>query len=143
MTATADTEGLAARIAVHSVRLLEERDTKRRWLTAPELAEELRVKPAWVRANAERLGAIRLGTGPKAPLRFHHATAVEKLTYRSSGGRSQEPGGGSGKRNREVPLDGMTGTGAPLLPIRGSRVAKSGRSLQSRGRIETEETDGS
>src|ERR1700758_5383611 len=37
---------------------------------ARELAEELGVARDWVYANAERLGGVRLGDGPRARLRF-------------------------------------------------------------------------
>jgi hypothetical protein len=42
-----------------------------------ELAGILGVSPDWVYAHADRLGAIRLG--PRAPLRFDPADAIERL----------------------------------------------------------------
>jgi hypothetical protein len=39
-------------------------------LTAQDLAARLGVHPSWVYAHAAELGALRLGRGPKAPLRF-------------------------------------------------------------------------
>src|SRR3954453_16784928 len=39
-------------------------------LTVAQVARRFQVRPSWVYANARRLGALRLGTGPKAPLRF-------------------------------------------------------------------------
>src|SRR3954470_1808841 len=39
-------------------------------LTVAQVARRFQVHPSWVYANARRLGALRLGTGPKAPLRF-------------------------------------------------------------------------
>src|SRR3954468_3092142 len=39
-------------------------------LTVAQVARRFQVHPSWVYANATRLGALRLGTGPKAPLRF-------------------------------------------------------------------------
>src|SRR3954451_5248723 len=39
-------------------------------LTVAQVARRFQVHPSWVYANARRLGARRLGTGPKAPLRF-------------------------------------------------------------------------
>ena len=41
-----------------------------RLLDARELAERLGVTRGWVYAHAPTLGAVRLGTGPRAPLRF-------------------------------------------------------------------------
>src|SRR3954463_7746481 len=49
-------------------------------LTVAQVARRFQVHPSWVYANATRLGALRLGTGPKAPLRFdprRGALAVE------------------------------------------------------------------
>src|SRR3954467_9961726 len=49
-------------------------------LTVAQVARRFQVHPSWVYANARRLGALRLGTGPKAPLRFDPrrvASAVE------------------------------------------------------------------
>ena len=39
-------------------------------LTAKEKAIELQTSTEWVRRHADELGAIRLGDGPKARLRF-------------------------------------------------------------------------
>ena len=39
-------------------------------LTVAQVARRFQVHPSWVYANARRLGVLRLGTGPKAPLRF-------------------------------------------------------------------------
>ena len=39
-------------------------------LTVAEVATRLRVHPRWVYAHQAELGAIKLGTGPKARLRF-------------------------------------------------------------------------
>lgn len=50
-------------------------------VTVAQVARRFQVHPSWVYANARRLGAVRLGTGPKAPLRFDPgrvALAVEE-----------------------------------------------------------------
>lgn len=39
--------------------------------TADELADELRVEVGWVYEHQAELGAIRLGSGKRAPLRFN------------------------------------------------------------------------
>src|SRR3954451_14675792 len=52
-------------------------------LTVAQVARRFQVHPSWVYANARRLGALRLGSGPKAPLRFDPrrvAMAVEEST---------------------------------------------------------------
>jgi hypothetical protein len=62
-----DIEAVATRV----VELLEERDDpSSRLVDAATLARTLRVERDWVYARARELGAIRLGDGPKAPLRF-------------------------------------------------------------------------
>lgn len=47
---------------------------------ARALAAELGVARDWVYANADRLGGVRLGNGPKARLRFDVEQAREALT---------------------------------------------------------------
>ena len=50
-------------------------------LTVAQVARCFQVHPNWVYANARRLGAVRLGGGPKAPLRFnpeHVSRAIEQ-----------------------------------------------------------------
>jgi hypothetical protein len=48
-------------------------------LTVAEVAERLRVSPKWVYANQHRLGAIKLGDGPKARLRFDESVIAADL----------------------------------------------------------------
>ena len=60
-------------------------------LTVAQVARRFQVHPSWVYANARRLGALRLGAGPKAPLRFDPrrvALAVEDVLQ--SGGQPVE-----------------------------------------------------
>ena len=57
----------------------EPRTTVTRLVSARELADVLNVKRSFVYEHAGELGAIRLGTGPKARLRFDLATSLEKL----------------------------------------------------------------
>ena len=66
-------------------------------LTVAQVARRFQVHPSWVYANARRLGALRLGTGPKAPLRFDPrrvALAVEDPPL-SDGTRCLEHAGGA------------------------------------------------
>jgi hypothetical protein len=65
-------ELLADMIAVRVVALIEHRayGTHAELATAAEVAQALGVSTSWVYANKRRLGAIRLGEGPKARLRF-------------------------------------------------------------------------
>jgi hypothetical protein len=91
-------------------------------VTAAELAAWLQVEPSYVYEHADELGAMRLGTGPKARLRFD----LEEVRQRISceGGReSVEPEAASNavsRRRRGRP----TGTNVALLPIRGQIPAQ-------------------
>src|SRR3954465_3478834 len=58
-------------IAQRVLQLLGDRDDDEvQLLTVAQVARRFQVHPSWVYANATRLGALRPGTGPKAPLRF-------------------------------------------------------------------------
>jgi len=69
-------------VAQRVLQLLGDRDDDEvQLLTVAQVARRFQVHPSWVYANAARLGALRLGTGPKAPLRFDPrrvAMAVEE-----------------------------------------------------------------
>ena len=114
-----DLEFLADLVAERVVaRLSEDRrpDEEERLLTAAEVARRFRVSPEWVRENAERLGALRLGNGPHPRLRFDPARVAEELSVRPVRGRSDAPdrppervsrrrrGRGSGKRTGLLPV---------------------------------------
>jgi hypothetical protein len=94
---------------------------------AEALARFLNVERSYVYEHASELGAVRLGDGPRARLRFDIAEATRRITCSMSrGSRSEatqivEP---VRKRRRSHPL----GTSAPLLPIRGRRGPFSGGS---------------
>lgn len=69
------------RVAARVVALLAEREVQSEpdLLSAGELARRLRVERPWVYRHWKLLGGIRLGKGPKAPLRFDYAAAVEAI----------------------------------------------------------------
>lgn len=85
-------------------------------LTAAEVARRFRVSPEWVRENAGRLGALRLGDGPRPRLRFDPTRVAEELSVRPVRGRSDAPdpppervsrrrrSRGSGKRTGLLPV---------------------------------------
>jgi hypothetical protein len=94
---------------------------------AEALARFLNVERSYVYEHAAELGAVRLGDGPRARLRFDVAEAKRRLTC--SIGRGSAPPDSPvakpiRKRRRSHPL----GTSAPLLPIRGSGRPFSGGS---------------
>src|SRR5262245_34847066 len=105
-TLTAEIDGeLVEAIARRVVDLLKpelaggERD---RLATAEELAREFGVERGWVYANADALGALRLGDGQKPRLRFDRSRARQVL----------------------APL------GAPAKPGRPRRRARRGRKIR-------------
>jgi hypothetical protein len=48
-------------------------------VTVSQLASYLKLNPAWVYEHADELGAIRIGSGPKARIRFDFQTAKAAL----------------------------------------------------------------
>lgn len=85
-------------------------------LTVAQVARRFQVHPSWVYANARRLGALRLGAGPKAPLRFDPrrvALAVEDppLSDRPTVGSAPAP------QTRRAQADSATRRKRGLLPI--------------------------
>jgi len=60
-------------------------------VTAEQLAEHLGVERGFVYRHANRLGAIRLGEGERAPVRFRLAEAEQAWTSRSTSERSLTP----------------------------------------------------
>jgi hypothetical protein len=48
-------------------------------LTVAQVAATLRVEPGWVYEHAADLGALRLGTGSRAPIRFEARTLAARL----------------------------------------------------------------
>lgn len=78
---------------------------------ARTVAGILAVRPEWVRAHAQELGGVRLGTGPKAPWRFDLANAMTRLQV----GQRSPPNGVRERQHAVIPPT----TRAP----RGSRVS--------------------
>jgi len=69
-----DVEAIARRVAALIA------PAQRRLVDAAELAEHLGVKRGWVYAHAAVLGGVRLGSGPRAPLRFDIEVARRVVT---------------------------------------------------------------
>jgi hypothetical protein len=93
---------------------------------AATLAKRLGVSRGFVYEHADELGAFRLGSGPRARLRFDVAEALGRLTAcsasRRSGPPDPAPRAASGPRGRR--RLGTSGGSVPeLLPIRGRRAA--------------------
>lgn len=69
-------------IAERVVELLrEEGDAGAELVDAAEIARRFGVSRDWVYEHADRLGAVRLGNGPRARLRFNPAHVAEALNF--------------------------------------------------------------
>jgi hypothetical protein len=87
---------LAETVARRVVEMLEERGLvvaagRREMLTAAEVAERFGVSASYVRRHADDLGAIRLGDGPRARLRFDPERVIAALSGGDAGERSEPP----------------------------------------------------
>lgn len=107
------------RIARRVVELLEEGGPAAGLVDAVTVAARLGVDVGWVYEHAARLGARRLGDGPRARLRFSLAE-VDRVVSSGVGGRGSagddsSATGGVRRRRRRA----GSGTTVPLLPIRG------------------------
>ena len=71
-----------------------------RLMTVAQVRDEFGVSADWLYANAEALGGIRLGSGPRARLRFDRTTIAERITTLASDGRRARSVRGRGKRAR-------------------------------------------
>jgi hypothetical protein len=99
---------------------------KDRLLTAGELASWLNVEQSFVYEHADELGAMRLGSGPRARLRFDLETVRAAISCQVS--RESEPSEVASqavsRRRRRTSL----GTSVDLLPIRGRIPGQNGGS---------------
>jgi len=62
-----------------------------RLLTPSEVAARFGVSRTWVYAHADELGAMRLGTGPRARLRFDVSRVTSAISPRASNGTAHPP----------------------------------------------------
>jgi hypothetical protein len=85
---------------------------------ARDLADELGVARDWVYANAERLGGVRLGDGPRARLRFDAERAREALAAGRDADRPSRDGAPARRRGRPRR---EASTVVPLIRGRSSR----------------------
>jgi hypothetical protein len=86
-----------------------------RLLTVAAVSQEFGVSTDWLYANARPLGAIRLGSGPRARLRFDRATIADRIAKVASHA-TRDRSSQRGKRRRGT----REGADGDLLPIRGS-----------------------
>ena len=96
-----------------------------RLLTAGELAAELGVDRRWVYEHQEQLGALRLGDGPKARVRFDSERAREALSCLGDKQPQAETASTDGPSRR--PLRRRGTRNATGLPQPGSVLELRGR----------------
>jgi hypothetical protein len=111
---------LAEAVARRVVELLGQRQAVPSWLTADEVAQLLAVDRAYVYEHKAALGARQLGDGPKARLRFR-LEDVEAALPCLTGRGAQKHATPISKPTQRPRRTTRLGTGAPLLPIRGTR----------------------
>jgi len=114
--ADGSTRALVDAIARRVVDLLRE-DLPRegpRLLTVAQVAKEFGVSTDWLYANAASLGAIRMGSGPRARPHFDRLV-IQTRFARLGTGRSMADGGGR-RRNGRRP-DGNSGLLRILDPL--------------------------
>jgi predicted RNA polymerase sigma factor len=86
-----------------------------RLLTVAAVSAEFGVSIDWVYANARALGAIRLGSGPRARLRFDRATIMDRIAkVATNASRQRSSPRASRRRGTRETADG------DLLPILGN-----------------------
>jgi hypothetical protein len=91
---------------------------------ATELARLLGKSRSWVYEHAGELGAVRLGSGPRARLGFFPGQALQGLE-RVAEPRAQEMPPRAEPPRRPRRKDGLTPSGAPLLKVRGQAPRSS------------------
>jgi hypothetical protein len=87
------------------------------------LAAYLGVSVGYVYEHSDELGARRLGSGPKARLRFSIVEVDLRLTACPLGRESQDAAGGMVEPKRRAHRGSSMGSTVELLPIRGNRFA--------------------
>jgi hypothetical protein len=114
----AQLEALAELVAGRLVELLHDRPTgPEPLIDAAEVARRFGVTRSWVYDHAGPLGAVRLGNGPRARLRFDPGAVA--LALKRADEPMDPPPPRRRVRRRRQPQPGSTPSGVPLLPIRG------------------------
>ncbi|HEY5333049.1 MAG TPA: hypothetical protein VIJ21_05820 [Solirubrobacterales bacterium] len=83
-----------------------------------EIARRFGLSRGYVYEHADELGAVRIGDGPRARLRFDVAEVAERLT---AGEGSKRPVGSATRSAKPKPTARrrrLSGADAPLIPIR-------------------------
>jgi hypothetical protein len=84
---------IAAELAPELARAMRElanaQPQRDEWLSAGETADRFALTTDWLYRHADKLGALRLGDGPKARLRFSPAKIEQVLSARPPGNGSE------------------------------------------------------
>lgn len=104
-------------VAEHLADMLAKLPRTAALIDARGLADQLGVARDWVYANAEQLGAVRLGTGPRARLRFDAERARAVLSAPSADDLSAPTSSSARRRGRPRR---RAVTGVPLIQGRSS-----------------------
>ena len=113
------TDGEIRQIAERLVELLPRGVSGEGLIDAAEVARRLGISRSTVYERAEELGAIRIGDGSRARLRFDPKRVVDQLAPRSASLSGPEPGGRSRNASHRRRKRSVDATG--LLPIREER----------------------
>jgi len=108
---------------IHDVDVGEVSQARAGLVDAAAVADYLGVERGWVYEHAGELRARRLGSGPRARLRFSLADVDAALTSCVTGRESEPPREPVAAAIRRRPGPAGLGTRVELLPIRGGRVA--------------------
>jgi transposase-like protein len=73
-------------------------------LTVAEVAARYGVSRSWVYAHQRELGALRLGAGPRARLRFDPKVVADAIAAFEGAREAEQAVPDQGRRGREVPL---------------------------------------
>lgn len=111
-----DIEAVAARVVEL---LLQESAAPGRYVDAATLASTLGVERDWVYARAARLGAVRLGDGPRARLRFDLEQVRAILA--DAGPAAEADRGPPARIRRARPRNAFGPTNVPLIRGRSGR----------------------
>lgn len=106
----ADIDRIAERV-VELLRDVGHHGTPRDLVDVPEIANRFSVSRDFIYEHSTELGAVRLGDGPRARLRFDPKIVAERLAPRPDPRTKPDPSPVGRRRPRSA--------AAPLLPIRG------------------------
>jgi hypothetical protein len=94
-----------------------------RLLTVADVAAVLRLDPGWVYDHAQALGALRLGRGPRSPVRFEARTLAASLRALAQGAELSVSALQPRVRSRESRASRRSTSSPELLPIRPRRAS--------------------